>query len=110
MNCIFQGIESEDLLFAISVACNVMGIKRREYRDNRNDIVSKGLLVDDEKDLVEFYNGQLSDIDLSREILLKIHDQVMVDVLKKSVNELKDSLAHVKDVLIDAGLVSESEG
>lgn len=86
MNCsIFEGIESEDLLFSLSVACNVMGIKRRKYRNNRNDILSRGFLDDVEKERVEFYNDQISDIDISREILLKIHDRLMVDVLKKSL-------------------------
>lgn len=100
MNCsVFEGIESEDLLFSLSVACNVMGLKRRKYRNNRNDILSRGFLDDVEKERVEFYNDQISDIDISREILLKIHDRLMVDVLKESVNELQESVSELKESL-----------
>ena len=100
MNCIFEGIGREDLLFSLSVACKVMGLKRRKYRDNRNDILSRGLLDDVEKECVELYNVQISDIDTSREILLKIHDQLMVDALKESVSELKESINELEESLV----------
>ena len=76
-----------------------MGLKRRKYRNNRNDILSRGFLDDVEKERVEFYNDQISDIDISREILLKIHDRLMVDVLKESVNELQESVSELKESL-----------
>ena len=86
MNCTFECIECEDLLYSLSIACNVLTLKKTDYDRELYDLKKKNLITVDKTDIVDFYEDQIFDIDLARGILLEAHNQLLTNALKETLN------------------------